>query len=562
MEKYPLPFWVRNWLRACCSSRWPPWPPWRRAGAQLARRRPSTSCSSAPCPRPSHYIFVSALAGELLRRGHHVTEFVIKPPASPHPNRTSFVIEGKIYMEEHTFDLDETATFNLFEEIYFWYNYSKTHMRTVFQSKAFNDLMKHLRQKKPKFDVYVMDYWIQEAFIGINYEIGRKPMVAMTPFSLPEDVLKLMGSPYFPSLLPFNGVGAHGGEPLTFYERAESLVRWLAYSAHISWSHRPVVNEFIAEHFPGAPPLEELEKDVAVALVNTNPALHGPIPLVPSIVEVGGMQARPAKPLPADILAWVNEGSAPNGFVFMSFGTNVKSAEIDKGRRDAILRAFGRIKQRVLWKYEEDDILDKLPPNVRVIKWAPQNDILGHPNIRCFVTHNGGLSTQEASYHGVPIIGVPFFADQLLYAKKTERIGVGRTVPYRAITEERFHEALSDVINNPRYRENMQRVKRAMRDQKEPPLERAAWYVEMAARTGGRAAPALARAAPRLVPGLDAGRPGRRGRRRGPRALAARPHRARALPALCPQQGPASAPAHQGQGPLTPQTSARWTRYL
>lgn len=56
----------------------------------------------------------------------------------------------------------------------------------------------------------------------------------------------------------------------------------------------------------------------------------------------------------------------------------LRSAELPKPRRDAILKAFGRIKQRVIWKYEEDDdILDKLPPNVRVQKWLPQNDILG-----------------------------------------------------------------------------------------------------------------------------------------------------------------------------------------
>ncbi|KAK3925416.1 UDP-glycosyltransferase UGT5 [Frankliniella fusca] len=434
---------------------------------------------------PSHYIFVSSLAKELLRRGHHVTELVVRPPASPHPNRTSFVIEDKNFFEELDMNVEETPSYSLFDEISFLYDFSEKTTQANLRSKAFSDLMKHIRQKKPKFDVFVLDYPFQETFIGINHEIGRKPMVALTAFNMPEEVLRLMGSPYFPSLLPYGGVGAHGGEPLTLYERAESLVSWLAYRARIDWSYRPWVNRLLAEQFPGSPPLEELEKDVAISLVNTNPALHGPMPLVPSIVEVGGMQAQPARPLPADILDWVNEKAAPHGFVFMSFGTNVRSSSINKGKRDAILRAFGRIKQRVLWKYEEDDILDKLPANVRVVKWAPQNDILGQPNIRCFVSHNGGLSTQEAGYHGVPILGIPFYLDQMHYAKKTERIGVGRSLSYHNITEESFYEALDDVINNPRYRENMQRVRRALRDQKETPVERAAWYVEMAARTAG-----------------------------------------------------------------------------
>ena len=63
---------------------------------------------------------------------------------------------------------------------------------------------------------------------------------------------------------------------------------------------------------------------MSVALVNTNPVLHGAMPVVPAIVEVGGMQIKPAKPLPADLEAWLNSKAAPHGFVFMSFGTNVK----------------------------------------------------------------------------------------------------------------------------------------------------------------------------------------------------------------------------------------------
>ncbi|XP_034236904.1 2-hydroxyacylsphingosine 1-beta-galactosyltransferase-like [Thrips palmi] len=434
---------------------------------------------------PSHSIWTHALASGLLGRGHRVTELVILAPAAAHPNRTSFVITAPTYSEEHGIDLEVTNVLDTWGEIAFIYGFTCESTRAALESQAFADLTRHLREDKPKFDLFVVDYALQETFIGLNTLIGRVPVVAFTAFNMPEDILQLMGSPFAASLLPYGGVGAHGGVPMTFAERAHNLYRWLAYKAYIHFFVRPAIERDLAKTFPGAPTLEELEKDVALSLVNTSPALHGGMPLVPAVVEVGGLQARPPQPLPRDLLDWVDERNAPHGFVLMSFGTNVKSSKLRKDRRDAMLRAFGRLKQRVLWKYETDDILDKLPPNVKVAKWLPQNDILGHPNIRCFVSHNGGLSTQEASFHGVPIVGVPFFADQIGYSHKIEKIGIGRRVHYQDITEDSFFETVSDVANNPRYRDNMKKVRQALRDQKETPLERAVWWMEYAARTGG-----------------------------------------------------------------------------
>ncbi|XP_034231003.1 2-hydroxyacylsphingosine 1-beta-galactosyltransferase-like [Thrips palmi] len=434
---------------------------------------------------PSHYIWTNALATGLLERGHRVTELVIRPPAVKHENRTSFVITAPTYGDEHGWDLEVTNVLSLWEEIPFFYSFCVESAKAAFESQAFTDLMKHLKEKKPKFDVFVLDFIMQEPMIGLNSVIGRVPVVAFTAFNMPEEVLQAMGSPFVASMLPFQGVGADGGVPMTFRERADNAFKWLTYKLYAHYVDRPRINQDIAKWFPGAPSLEELEKDLAISLVNTSPPLHGGMPTVPAVVEVGGLQAQPPKPLPKDLLDWVDAKNAPHGFIYMAFGTNVKAKMIRKERRDAILRAFGRLKQRVLWKYEDDDIHDKLPPNVKVAKWLPQNDILGHPNIRCFVSHNGGLSTQEASYHGVPIVGVPFFVDQIGYSHKIEKIGIGRRVHYQSITEDSFFETVFDVANNPKYRENMQKVRQALRDQKETPLERAVWYIEYAARTGG-----------------------------------------------------------------------------
>lgn len=76
------------------------------------------------------------------------------------------------------------------------------------------------------------------------------------------------------------------------------------------------------------------------------------------------------------------------------------------------LDVFRSMKQRVLWKFENESIAN-LPANVMVKKWMPQSDILAHPNVRVFITHGGLLGTQEGVYHAVPMLGMPFYCDQV-----------------------------------------------------------------------------------------------------------------------------------------------------
>lgn len=66
-----------------------------------------------------------------------------------------------------------------------------------------------------------------------------------------------------------------------------------------------------------------------------------------------------------------------------------------------------------LWKFEANSTPTQLPPNVRILPWLPQSDILAHPKTKAIIAHGGSLSTQEAVFRGVKMLIMPFVYDQV-----------------------------------------------------------------------------------------------------------------------------------------------------
>ena len=72
---------------------------------------------------------------------------------------------------------------------------------------------------------------------------------------------------------------------------------------------------------------------------------------------------------------------AEHGFVYFSLGSIVQAHQMSEDYRKIFVKVFGKLKQRIIWKWESEEMPD-LPDNVKLSKWLPQQDLLGHPNIR------------------------------------------------------------------------------------------------------------------------------------------------------------------------------------
>jgi len=141
---------------------------------------------------------------------------------------------------------------------------------------------------------------------------------------------------------------------------------------------------------------------------------------------------------------------ATDGVIFFSLGSVVTSSSLSEPTRMKFANVFSRLKQRVLWKWDNETMPD-LPGNVKLGKWLPQQDILGHKNVKLFMSHGGLFSTEEAAYHGVPILSIPIFGDQDVNAKISEEKGFGVTVEIVDLTEDQLETVIKKMLSDPKY---------------------------------------------------------------------------------------------------------------
>ncbi|XP_019595358.2 UDP-glucuronosyltransferase 1A1 isoform X5 [Rhinolophus sinicus] len=179
--------------------------------------------------------------------------------------------------------------------------------------------------------------------------------------------------------------------------------------------------------------------------------------------------------------AYVN-ASGEHGIVVFSLGSMV--SEIPEKKAMEIADALGKIPQTVLWRYTGTPP-SNLAKNTILVKWLPQNDLLGHPKTRAFITHSGSHGIYEGICNGVPMVMLPLFGDQMDNAKRMESRGAGVTLNVLEMTSEDLANALKTVINDKSYKENIMRLSSLHKDRPIEPLDLAVFWVEFVMRHKG-----------------------------------------------------------------------------
>ena len=193
------------------------------------------------------------------------------------------------------------------------------------------------------------------------------------------------------------------------------------------------------------------------------------LPKLPHIEYIGGITAGPANELTSDLKNWAD--AANDGFVICSFGSmlsNPTEAMLQK-----LFQLFSELQPHpVIFRLSHENIpvslVSQVPPNVKLMEWLPQNDLLGHPNAHLFITHAGTNGYGEALYHGVPLVAFPLLVPQKFMASRIVALGYGMEADLFAMNASELAAISKKVLNDTRYRHRVRKISKIMKARKHP----------------------------------------------------------------------------------------------
>ncbi|KAH8378116.1 hypothetical protein KR093_009383, partial [Drosophila rubida] len=445
---------------------------------QVGAGRPLKVLGLFPHPGVSHFHFFQPIMHALAEVGHDVNVISHFPSKNPPIRYKDFPLTGMDKLT-NTVDLkffEKRAFYNHFLEFFLLNEWGKQSCNLTLRSDALQTILK---KKAGYYDVIVMEQFNTDCMMGVVHQL-QAPVVALSSCALMPWHYERMGAPIIPSHIP--ALFMAQSQDMDFAGR---LANWFSFHA-LNWMYKlisiPSADALVQYKFGhDLPSVGELVKNTSVFLVNQHYSLSGPKPLPPNVIEVGGLHIQKAKPLSAELQRLLD--NAEDGVILISWGSMIRANSLSTAKRDGIVRAVARLKQQVIWKWE-NETLPNQPANVHIMKWLPQRDILGHPNVRVFFTHGGLLGLTEGVASGVPIVGMPIYGDQFLNIASLVERGSAVKLDFASFSEETVYAALTQALHA-EYKLQAQRIAAAYNQRPQPPLDTAVWWVEHVAETRG-----------------------------------------------------------------------------
>ena len=232
------------------------------------------------------------LINELAKKGHQLT-VVSSDPATTSKIKFENVTSLVLFTYDEIFEPYTSAALetNVLDFVILDKNLFAGYCHKIFENADFK--AKVLQQK---FDMILLNVFVGQCFYGLAYK-DQASLVLVNTFQLPNYLLKDFGSDGPTSITPYPFLMFT--DQMSFAERLINfVVDWITFAVHElidSPLMESVYRKHLGQHYPS---IREINRNVSLVLVNTDPLATPMVPLMPEIVQVGGLQCRPPLPLP------------------------------------------------------------------------------------------------------------------------------------------------------------------------------------------------------------------------------------------------------------------------
>ncbi|KNC32417.1 hypothetical protein FF38_04979 [Lucilia cuprina] len=448
----------------------------------------------------SHKIPFWELANGLIKRGHHIT-FVSGFPADFHMVGLKEMTPKSLvnYIKNFTdWDLvgarlDNKAPIPAWKAL----RYPAESCNSLLEPDAETGVAVTDELLTQKFHLAIVDGAFPECALGIVHRLSL-PFMFINTVGFYTGSLAIAGNPIAYAVTPH--VFTALTQTMDLWQRVQNYVTHiLADLLHMYYTNQ--VHDVLIAHFGSSVPHPfTIAHNVSFILQNGHAIVTNPRPLYPNVAEIACMHCRPAVKLSHELEEFFE--TAPAGVIFFSMGSSVKPANMPEKFRNLLLKVFARLSQyHIVWKWDEHSstktrtmeaptilsmrnttksthIITDIPKNVYLSGWLPQQDILGQRKLKAFITHGGLLSMYEAIYHGVPMVMLPVFCDHDVNAAKAEQDGYAIRLSLEIITADKLYHAILAIINNDKYKREINEKRQLLLDQMNTPLDTAVFWTE------------------------------------------------------------------------------------
>ncbi|XP_061380254.1 UDP-glucosyltransferase 2-like isoform X1 [Danaus plexippus] len=442
-----------------------------------------------PHPGKSHFMVFEPLLKRLSELGHHVTVASFFPPENPPANYTHIKFDGAGEPRLDILDLktndnvnfvrripilggiiQQMSDFNLLAEL------ALTKCQQIIEFQPLANVLKE------DYDLVFIEIFNSDCAQGLIHQYGIKaPIVGLSSCTITPWTAYRIGVSDNPAYVPV--VGTTHTPTMSLLQRMENTFMLLYHNLWYRYKVQ-VKEQAIIENYFGRKmaDLDLLSRNISLLLVNTFHPLNGVKPLVPGVVEIGGIHLNPnKKSIPGYIERFLNESK--HGVILLSFGSLIKTSTIPKYKEEIIVNTLSKFKQRVIWKYEESEPEGTLVGNILKVRWLPQFELLQHEKVVAFIAHGGLLGMTESVYSGKPMVVVPFFGDQPSNAAAAANAGFAKIISYIDMTEKDLGDAVRSVLSE-EMQLNARRVSKMWQDRESAPLDTAVYWTERVLRWG------------------------------------------------------------------------------